>query len=89
MPTVEGVDSTQGATDCQPVTELFVYMNQEWTKYEPSTTGGSNMPFVMATSGLKAEQAGQTVYAEMNFSEGMESQYGWDYMLDENNPEYV
>jgi hypothetical protein len=72
MPTVQGVDPNDAA-DCQPVTELYVYMpmNQEWTKYETGSgsSGSSNMDFVMATGGLKEEQAGQSVYAELQFEE--------------------
>jgi hypothetical protein len=47
-------------------------MHQQWTKYEPNFNpdGTSNMLFVQATSGLKTEQAGDPVYAELEFSEG-------------------
>jgi hypothetical protein len=71
MPTLEGVDSSMYDV-CKPVTELWVYMHQQWTKYEPNFNpdGTSNMLFVQATSGLKTEQAGDPVYAELEFSEG-------------------
>jgi hypothetical protein len=81
MPTLD-VDPSM-YDDCLPVTELWVYMNNNWVMYEPND-GNSNMPFVQATAGLKADLAGDSVYVELNFSFGMDTQYEWGLTYDTN-----
>jgi hypothetical protein len=57
-------------------------MDYQWTKWELDSDGSSNMPFVVATGGLKAEHAGQSAYVEVQFGQGDDETYAWTQALD-------
>jgi hypothetical protein len=69
--TIDGMQTyADGApSECQMVTELYAELNGYWTKYEAQSSipGLPTIPFVTATGGLKMEQSGNSIYAELFF----------------------